>query len=138
MIKNDHVQIFFSWSELTGTRFPSSKVMTLHQGRSHWRGQGGHGPPIWISEQFQSQTIGIFAFYWYSEIIRTRNFAIFTVYATIFGQFTATFHFFKLHRRTRSLHIGPFEKVRYLTLDLLKSFIVDHPKEDHNELEFQH
>ena len=28
------------------------------------------------------------------EIIRTRNFTIFTVYAIIFGQFVAAFHFF--------------------------------------------
>ena len=31
--------------------------------------------------------------YGLSEIIRTRNSTIFTVHATIFGQFTATFHF---------------------------------------------
>ena len=34
------------------------------------------------------------AFYGCSEIIRTKNFAIFTKYATIFEQFTAPFHFF--------------------------------------------
>ena len=33
-------------------------------------------------------------FYGCSEIIRTRNFTIFTVYAIIFGQFMAAFHFF--------------------------------------------
>ena len=34
------------------------------------------------------------AFYEYSEIIWTRNFTIFNMYVTIFGQFTAAFHFF--------------------------------------------
>ena len=34
------------------------------------------------------------AFYGCSEIIRTRNFTIFTLHATSFGQFTAAFHFF--------------------------------------------
>ena len=38
---------------------------------------------------------------------------IFTVYATIFEQFTVAFHFFYLHERNRPLHF---------TLDLLKSF----------------
>ena len=33
------------------------------------------------------------AFYECSEITRTRNFTIFTVFTTIFGQFTAAFHF---------------------------------------------
>ena len=33
-------------------------------------------------------------FYGCSEIVRTRNFKIFTVYATIFRQFMAAFHFF--------------------------------------------
>ena len=34
------------------------------------------------------------AFYGCSEIVRTRTFKIFTVYAIIFRQFMATFHFF--------------------------------------------
>ena len=33
-------------------------------------------------------------FYGCSEITRTRNFTIFTVFATSFGQITAAFHFF--------------------------------------------
>ena len=33
-------------------------------------------------------------FYGYSEIIRTRNFTIFTVYTSIFGQFIGGFSFF--------------------------------------------
>ena len=34
------------------------------------------------------------AFYGYLEIIWTRNFTIFTLYATNIGQFKAAFHFF--------------------------------------------
>ena len=36
-----------------------------------------------------------------------------------------------------SLHTGPSENVQYLTLDLLKSFFLDHLKEDHNQREFE-
>ena len=46
------------------------------------------GPTVSVSN------IRDIAFYGCSEIIRTRNLMIFTVYATIFGQYTATFHFF--------------------------------------------
>ena len=46
-----------------------------------------------------------------SEIIRTRSLTIFTVHANIFGQFTAAFHFSKLRRGNRSLHVGTSEKV---------------------------
>ena len=49
------------------------------------------------------------AFYGCSEVIRTRNFTIFTVYATIFGQFTAVFIF--------SNYTG---EIDHFTLDLLK------------------
>ena len=63
------------------------------------------GPEISISN------IRDIAFYRCSEIVRTRNFTIFTVYATVFGN--------------RSLHAGPSEKVRYLPLDLLKSFFLN-------------
>ena len=45
-------------------------------------------------------------------------------YRVIFGQFMVAFHFFKLHRGNRSLHVGSSEKVRYLTLDLLESFFL--------------
>ena len=59
---------------------------------------GGHDPPISIFkpnkvQQFQFQTSGILL-YVFSEIIRIRNFTIFTVYATTFRQFTLAFHFF--------------------------------------------
>ena len=53
---------------------------------------------------------------------------IFTVYATIFGQFTA-------------VYVGLSEKVRYLALDLLKrrsEDLAEHPKEEHNEGDFKH
>ena len=49
------------------------------------------------------------AFYECSEIIRTRNYIIFTVYGTIFGQFSVAFHF--------SNYIG---EIDHLTLDLVK------------------
>ena len=61
--------------------------------------RGAMPPPTSIFEpnkvqQFQFQTSGDNAFYGCSEIIRTKNFAIFTKYATIFEQFTVPFHFF--------------------------------------------
>ena len=59
-----------------------------------------------------------------SEIMQTRNFTIFTVYVTSFRQFMAAFHFFYLHRENRSLPIGPFKKVLYLTLGLLESSLL--------------
>ena len=59
-----------------------------------------------------------------SDITRTRNFTIFTVYVTIFGQFMAAFHFFQLHSENRSLPNGAFKKVRYLTLELLESSLL--------------
>ena len=46
------------------------------------------GPKISVSN------IRNIAFYGCSEIIRTRNFTIFTAYARIFRQFMAVFHFF--------------------------------------------
>ena len=64
-------------------------------------------------QQFQFQTSGIrdIAFCWCSEITRTKHFTIFTVYTTIFWQFTVAF--FKPYRRNRSRYVGPNEKVRY-------------------------
>ena len=52
--------------------------------------------------------------------MQTRNFKIFTVYDTIFGQFMTAFHFFKLHEGNRSPQVEPSEKARCLTLDLRK------------------
>ena len=77
------------------------------------------------------------AFYGCLEILRTRNFTIFTVYATSFGQFSAAFHF--------SNYIGgidhftlTFRKGPILTAGPSEEFlIVDHPKEEHNKREFK-
>ena len=109
-------------------------------------GQGGswstHLPPNFNFRTKQGPTVSVWkirdiAFYEFSEILRSRNFTISTVYTTIFGQFTAAFHFFQLHRGNRSLQVGLSEKVQYLTVvDLLKFLIVDHTKENHNEREF--
>ena len=87
-------------------------------------------PPYYFNFQTkQGLTVSVsntkdVAFTEYSEIIRTRNFTVFNVCATTFGQFTATFHFLLLHRGNRSFHVGLSEKVRYLTLDLLKSSLL--------------
>ena len=51
-------------------------------------------------------------FYEYS-----RDFTTFTVHATKFGQLKSAWG-------NSSLHVGPSEKGRYLTLDLLKSFFL--------------
>ena len=88
------------------------------------------GAPTSISkpkkvQQFQFQTSALLLFTGCSEIIRTRNFTIFTVYATISGQYKAAFHFFKLQNPI--VYDGPTEKF----------LIGDHPKEDHNEREFK-
>ena len=94
------------------------------------RGDGrGRCPTHFNFRTKQSPTVSVsnirdIAFYGFSEIIQTRNFTIFTVYATIFGLFTAAFHFFLLHRGNRSLHVGPSKKVRHLTLDLLNNFLL--------------
>ena len=69
------------------------------QGRSHWGSQEGHGPPHFSFRTKQGPKVSVsnitdIAFYGCSEIIRTRNFTIFTVYVTIFGQFMAAFYFF--------------------------------------------
>ena len=87
---------------------------------------GGHGLPLQLlNKNVPTVSVSNFrdiVFYGCSEIILTRNFTIFTVYATISGQFMAVFHFLQLHKGNRSLYVGPPKKVRYLTLDLLKSF----------------
>ena len=54
----------------------------------HFNFQTKKGPTVSVSNMR-----GII-FYGCSEIIRTRNFTIFTEYATIFGQFMVAFHFF--------------------------------------------
>ena len=77
-------------------------------------GIGGLCPPTSISkpnnvQQFKFQTSGILLLYGCSEILRTRNFTTFTVYATIFGQLTHVFSNYK-------------EEPDHFTLDLLKMF----------------
>ena len=60
-------------------------------------GGGGRGPCNFQTKQGLKISISNFRdidFYGYSEIIKTRNLTIFTVYATIFEQFMAAFHFF--------------------------------------------
>ena len=71
-----------------------------------------------MSSSFSSNIGRDIAFYGCLEIKLKRSFAIFIVYATIFWQFTVAFHFFLLHKKNRSLHAGPSEKVWDLTLDL--------------------
>ena len=53
--------------------------------------------------------------------IRDIVFCGYSEFWIIYGSFS---FFFLLHRGNRSLHVGPSEKVRYLTLDLLKSFFL--------------
>ena len=60
---------------------------------------GGDAPIHFNFQTKQSPTVSVsnirdIAFYGFSEIIQTRNFTIFTVYATIFGLFTVAFHYF--------------------------------------------
>ena len=103
-------------------------IFELVQRRSHW-GPGGLWPSHFNFQTKQGPTVSgsnirDIAFYVCSEIIRIRNFTSFAVYAIIFGQFTTAFHFFYLHRGNRSLYVRPSEKARYLTLDLLKSFLL--------------
>ena len=76
------------------------------QRRSHLEGQGDHAPPppqptptpLHVPNQTRSNSFSFthqgYCFIRGLEIIRTRNVTIFNVYARIFGQFTATFHFF--------------------------------------------
>ena len=66
---------------------------------------GGEGPAVSVSN------IRSIALYGCSEIKRTRNFTIFTVYAAIFGPFTAVFHFFNYIRG-----------IDHFTLDFLERF----------------
>ena len=94
------------------------KCLTAYQEQSHW-GWGLAGqpwPPHFNFWNQQGPTISFssirdIAFSACSEIIWTRNFTIFIVYATIFGQYTAVSDFFWLH--TGKYHF---------TLDFLKSF----------------
>ena len=93
----------------------------------HFNFRTKQGPTVSVSN------IRDIAFYVYSEIIRIRNFTIFTVYTIHFGQFTATFHFFYLHRGNRSLHVGPSDS-SILNAGLTEKFLIV----NHNEPEFKH
>ena len=111
---------------------------------------GGDGGQSWAmppppSPHFNFQTkkgpkvsvlnITDIAFYGCSEFIRSRNFTIFTVYAIIFVQFMAAFHFFLLYKRSDHF---TFWKGPILNAWSSKNFLfVDHPNEDHNEWEFK-
>ena len=58
----------------------------------------GHAPPYFNFRTKQGPVVSVsnirdIVIYRFSEIIRTGNFTIFIVYTTIFGQFTAAFHF---------------------------------------------
>ena len=86
--------------------------------------------------EFSVSNISDIGFYGCSEIIRTRNFTSFTVYATIFGQFMAVFFLTTQEKQITSrwtfskgpiFNAGPSEKFLF----------VDHPKEDHNKQEFK-
>ena len=74
----------------------------LQIGSTRTRPLGRVGEPWSSPLQFPNQkgptvsasNIKDIAFYGCLEIIRTRSFTIFTVYATSFGQFSAAFHFF--------------------------------------------
>ena len=69
------------------------------------RGQGGHGSPLQFPKQLRSTSFSLkHQRYGCSEIIRTRNFTIFSVYTTIF---------FKLRVALR--------EIDHFTLELLKS-----------------
>ena len=78
-------------------------TLKVVQGCSFWEGGGGGAGEAW-HPHFNFRTkkgpkisvlnIRDIAFYGCSEIIRTRYLTIFTVYAIIFGQFMAVFHFF--------------------------------------------
>ena len=76
-------------------------------------GARGPWPPHFNFRTKQGPTVSVsnirdIAFYSCSEILRIRNFTIFTVYATIFGKFTTVFYFFQLHKRNRSIHAGSY------------------------------
>ena len=64
------------------------------QGRGHWRAMAptSTSKPKKV-QQFQFQTPEILLFMGVQKLYGPRNFTI-SVYATIFGQFVAAFHFF--------------------------------------------
>ena len=92
-------------------------------------GQGRHGCPTSISEpnkvqQFHFRTSGILLFTGVQKLYEPEISGFLPHYANIFGQFMAAFHFFLARGGNRSLQVGPSVKVRYLTLNLLKIFLL--------------
>ena len=79
-----------------------------------------------------------YCFLWVFSNYTDQKFHDFFVYATIFRQFMAAFHFFWLHKGNRSLHVGLSKRSNNNGGPSEKFLIVDHPKEDHNEREFKH
>ena len=71
---------------------------------------GGPGRSWSLHFNFQTKKVPIvsvsniweISFYGCLKVTQTRNFIVFTVYATVFEQFTVAFHFFLLHRGSRS------------------------------------
>ena len=99
------------------------------QGRSYW-GVGGTGGPwpstsiskpnkVCVSFRHQASYF-LWVFRNYTEQKFHNYYRVCFKFWTIYGNFS----FFELHRRKRSLYVGPDEKVRYLTLELLKSFLL--------------
>ena len=76
-------------------------------------GQGGHALPLQFPSQTRFNSFSFkhqrYCFLWVSEIIWTRNLTIFTVSATIFGQFRGLFIF--------SNYIG---EINHFTVGFLK------------------
>ena len=114
-------------------RIVSLSIYIYFNFRGVTTGGGGRGQAPFTHFNFWNKdptvsfsNIRYIAFNGCSEIVWTRNFTIFTVCATIFGQCMAAsyffYYFFYLHRGEISLHVGLSEKVQYVTLDLLKSF----------------
>ena len=67
----------------------------LQQRHSHWSVQGAMALHFnFQTRQGPQVSVSNIAFYGCLEIIQTKDFTVFTVYATIFGQFIAAFHFF--------------------------------------------
>ena len=140
---SNNCQVFKNCSYITfSTTFDSNDnepfSMKMYIGlqkhiRSVATGEGGEGrrtmgPPFSISEANRSSNFS----FKHQEYCLLRVFSNYTNQkfhdfyriSTIFGQFTAVFHFFLLRRGSRSLYVEPSEKIRYLTLDLVKSFLL--------------
>ena len=104
---------------------------------------GGRGPchpyfnfPTKHGSKVSVSNIRDIAFYGCSEIMQTRNFTIFTVFATIFGQFTEGFFLARYEQQSTSR--WTFWKVPILNAGLSEKFLIpEHLKEDRNEQDFE-